>query len=213
MYEKNSIVRIFDDKVPENVCLSSDIIDSEEFIVAGETGKIIEINGIVCNEPLTDVILESAESDSTNALIQFQDKIIVERKSTENLNTTIVCKYCSLFSSDNLKKILHHCRTCPIEEIKKSPFKILVCILCSYSTRESQNMRKHLRIHLGDKRFCCNFCSYKSTHSNALKNHIRNHTGEKPFICSACPHKSASLSGLNYHKLKHHPVGFTLKKS
>lgn len=119
--------------------------------------------------------------------------------SPEAKKTTLKCIYCEIFSSDDLETIYDHCRSCP-KEAATSVFRKFVCIVCSYVTNQSGNMKKHLRIHLDEKCYFCSFCSYKSTHSNALENHLRNHTGEKPFKCELCSFRSSSHAGISYHK-------------
>nr|XP_042901465.1 zinc finger protein 883 [Parasteatoda tepidariorum] len=79
-----------------------------------------------------------------------------------------------------------------------------ICSECDYSTHDSSNFRKHVRIHsgfemlsthvlfdLGNKRkqfkvHYCSQCNYSSRYSTHLKEHMMTHTGERPFECHIC---------------------------
>ena len=47
-------------------------------------------------------------------------------------------------------------------------------------------MKKHERIHMGEKTFKCQYCDSSFNEKGTLKMHERIHTGEKPFQCQQC---------------------------
>ncbi|XP_064093143.1 protein tramtrack, beta isoform-like isoform X4 [Macrobrachium nipponense] len=51
--------------------------------------------------------------------------------------------------------------------------KQLFCGQCSYKARDRANLRRHKRIHTGEKPYGCNYCSYQSNQSNNVKAHIK----------------------------------------
>ena len=50
----------------------------------------------------------------------------------------------------------------------------------------SGHLRKHIRVHSGEKSYSCKQCRKSFTTSSNMKTHINMHSGEKPNVCQQC---------------------------
>ncbi|XP_066970973.1 longitudinals lacking protein, isoforms H/M/V-like isoform X2 [Macrobrachium rosenbergii] len=48
-----------------------------------------------------------------------------------------------------------------------------VCPICGHLARQRKDLKKHLRIHTGEKPYVCLWCPYRSTQNSNLRTHIR----------------------------------------
>ncbi|KAK8375801.1 hypothetical protein O3P69_008509 [Scylla paramamosain] len=48
-----------------------------------------------------------------------------------------------------------------------------VCPICGHLARQKKDLKKHLRIHTGEKPYACPWCVYRSTQNSNLRTHIR----------------------------------------
>eukprot|EP00808_Paulinella_micropora_P008927 g9508.t1 len=75
------------------------------------------------------------------------------------------------------------------------------CSTCGYKCSDSSSLKSHRRTHM--RLVKCSTCGFIS-HSDNIKRHMKIHTGEKPFECSMCDFKSARSDHLKSHMSKKH---------
>ncbi|XP_064196973.1 zinc finger protein 513a isoform X1 [Anguilla rostrata] len=89
------------------------------------------------------------------------------------------------------------------EEGGDGPPKLHTCKLCSFSSRYSNHLKRHMKTHNGEKPYRCPLCAYASAQLVNLQRHLRIHTGEKPYSCAHCHFACSSLGNLKRHQRMH----------
>uniref|UniRef100_A0A8P4JXE2 C2H2-type domain-containing protein n=1 Tax=Dicentrarchus labrax TaxID=13489 RepID=A0A8P4JXE2_DICLA len=81
--------------------------------------------------------------------------------------------------------------------------KPLSCSVCNKCFSWRRGLRRHMKIHTGEKHFSCTVCGKIFSQGTYLQKHMKTHTGEKPFSCSVCDKSFSQKSNLKKHMRTH----------
>ena len=91
---------------------------------------------------------------------------------------------------------------------------VLTCDYCQKEFSCPSNLKRHVKIHTGQKDYHCQLCDYSFTEKEHLNRHIRSHLKERPFKCQEinCGASFTESGNLKRHQLVHSKNRLASKK-
>ena len=153
-----------------------------------------------------------------NELFQLKSEL-TEHQRWHSSERAFVCKECNQFFN-HISSFLEHLRTmhpgemtlCKLAEITfgsnpavqlSKNLPCLYCPDCNKPCKSNSQLKRHRRMHTGERPFMCEECHKSFNYKSSLLEHLRVHSGEKPYRCSECNKCFRQGSTLNRHKKIH----------
>ncbi|CAD5219532.1 unnamed protein product [Bursaphelenchus okinawaensis] len=123
--------------------------------------------------------------------------LVLPTKAESNIPKKYKCTF------PNCGKTFERQRSLKYHHITHAP-PVFSCDICDKSFVTMPKLKRHLRIHNGERPFLCDECGKAFSTNSNLNVHKRKHTGEKPFACSICgrlfAHHSHAKTHLKIHE-------------
>ncbi|XP_017059339.1 zinc finger protein 182-like [Drosophila ficusphila] len=170
------------DQFPEEVCMDC-LLDAKN---AFEIKLIYEKSHKLYSQQKKDYLRKKYNLNCKVRIKRLRNSL-VKKKTNDNADKDSVpgdIDACENHSDNN-------------DNVSEGP--LYKCSYCSKSFKQKRYLRRHLRIHTGEKPFQCSHCPKAFRRSPHLQCHLRTHTGERPYKCPNCLSAFSQEQNLKKH--------------
>lgn len=86
-----------------------------------------------------------------------------------------------------------------LRRLTPGPDQLFGCALCGYRTAGTYSLRRHFRVHTGEKPYECDVCGKRFSQRYSVAIHKRTHSRERPYACTRCGYRAADRATLKRH--------------
>lgn len=132
---------------------------------------------------------ESEPEFYNSAPKQYQNQLEVKKSPMY-----VTCKRCDMgFTDEN-----------SFENHNLTSHNLFTCLICYNTFTCRNNMKRHMRLHTGQKPYKCTICSESFTRKDDVKRHLMRHTYNKPYRCNICNKGYMDRKTIKNHMKKEH---------